>query len=397
MRAIPARFSASVGGRDDGQRVVVRRFDSHVVRNALLGLWLGWVSFAPPLAAQEWEVHEETEVAEPGGAGTFWGRVTGAAIVGQRIFALDAAEGRLYAFDMHGGRVWTAARRGQGPGEISQYVGAVLSMDSLLAVPDPGNRRISYFALDGKAQNSEPLETPAGSLVAWGVVNGRLVYLLSPLPHAAIARLEDSATDSRIVVRDAVTGIGTVVLSRDVEQAMTITADGRLVVNTQPERLLMAADGHALYVASTRRFHIDVLDERGTTLHVIQRDVPARRIPRAVVDQRRRQAEAMRSGMPPELIERYRFTVEVPEVEPVLLALLAGDGLVFVRMPSESDAPVTDRRWEIFARDGEPKGHVLLPAWFMPRAVSAGVLVGLRRDADDVETLAILRLVPPPT
>ena len=70
------------------------------------------------------------------------------------IYVLDIRDANIKVFSEHGKFLWSFGRKGAGPGELD--VAAYLSIfkRSEIAVLDAGNRRISFFSLEGEYKRS---------------------------------------------------------------------------------------------------------------------------------------------------------------------------------------------------------------------------------------------------
>lgn len=66
------------------------------------------------------------------------------------IYALDFKASNIKVFDDNGTYVRTIGKQGQGPGEINFPSGILITSAKELLIEDAGNRRLSYFSLEGE-------------------------------------------------------------------------------------------------------------------------------------------------------------------------------------------------------------------------------------------------------
>ena len=96
------------------------------------------------------------------------------------IFAVDIKEMNIKVYDSSGEYVRTIGKKGQGPGELNIPAGILITPDNQLLVLDVLNRRMSFFALDGKFINNisiadktsivNPVMDSAGNMAAMELV-----------------------------------------------------------------------------------------------------------------------------------------------------------------------------------------------------------------------------------
>jgi hypothetical protein len=83
----------------------------------------------------------------------------------ENIYVLDGETANIRIFDTHGKFIKTISRRGQGPGELQNPRRIQITPQDEIMVYDSGNRRLSFFSLDGKFINQ--------------IVGGRVLAILS--------------------------------------------------------------------------------------------------------------------------------------------------------------------------------------------------------------------------
>lgn len=70
------------------------------------------------------------------------------------VFVLDRKESRVSVFDANGRFLRAFGKKGQGPGELNQPVGILISPNNEIVVEDILNQRLAFFGLDGTFQRS---------------------------------------------------------------------------------------------------------------------------------------------------------------------------------------------------------------------------------------------------
>ena len=65
------------------------------------------------------------------------------------IYVIDVKAKKLMKFDKQGKLIWKIGKAGQGPGEFQVLSGIELGKSNTLLLYDLGNRRISYYSLEG--------------------------------------------------------------------------------------------------------------------------------------------------------------------------------------------------------------------------------------------------------
>jgi len=68
----------------------------------------------------------------------------------ENIYVLDSKEIRIKVFDKNGKPLRTFGKKGQGPGEIQMPTRMYLTPKKEILIYDQGNRRLSFYSLDGK-------------------------------------------------------------------------------------------------------------------------------------------------------------------------------------------------------------------------------------------------------
>jgi hypothetical protein len=154
------------------------------------------------------------------------------------------------------------------------------------------------------------------------------------------------------------------------------------------------ARGASVYLSDTRDFWID---ERGSDGALVRRfgrawtDAPiGRKFIREYRDQRAAAAGAGARAVQQEL-RRAVFADRWPAHEPTMLV----DGNDHLWVLHLAGARGEDRTWSVFGPDGVWLGEVTTPARLRVTAVGHDRLIGVWRDAGDVQTVRVYELVKP--
>lgn len=152
-----------------------------------------------------------------------------------------------------------------------------------------------------------------------------------------------------------------------------------------------ASAGPFVYFGNGERYEVLRLDVRSRTLDTLGRDVPATPLSAA----RRASFIDSIAGTLPEsrrALARQRFSeAPVRRTMPFFEAIVTDDrGNVWLARPQERSA--SERAWDVLAADGRFERTVMLPASLSVTALSDGYVVGVVRDADGVESVAVYRL-----
>lgn len=156
-------------------------------------------------------------------------------------------------------------------------------------------------------------------------------------------------------------------------------------------RSLAASAGPFVFFGTGERYEVLRLDVRSRRLDTLSRDVPATPLSPA----RRASYIDSIAGTVHEsrrALVRQRFAeAPVRRTMPFFEALATDDrGNLWLARPQERSA--SERAWDVLAADGRFVRTVMLPASLSVTALSDGYVVGVARDGDGVEFVAIYRL-----
>jgi len=363
-------------------------------------------------APARWTVDARPILEIGGQDGTGPAELTNVVGVGRQssgtIIIADGTTRELRAFDARGHFLKRWARRGRGPGELPELDGVSMEGDTLLAID--GRQAVHLFAPDGAWLRSLILPEVPGHLV--NPVFGSLSAV------DAVLRLRAGSLDMKTPIRHDSAWIARVSLADSgvrvfaalpLEPTFPMGPGGRYryPLGFAPGPLAVARTGRVC-VAFSADYHITCTDSLGRALSIVQRDVTRR----AVTDSARQAFRAVAAGRRPDGTSRFEGSLRAQreqvaaatEFAPVFPAisqlLLARTGDLWVRRYATEDGFSTSlwrsntatSEWSIFDARGRWLADCVLPARFAPADMGNDWVIGVSRDADDVERVSVYRL-----
>jgi len=346
-------------------------------------------------------------------------QVSGAVRLGDgRVVVANGETADLRFYDRDGKYLFTSGRRGQGPGEYQMLMGLWrLPGDSLIAsdlmarrltVVGPDGALVRTFSLGGEAGLALPtngrmsLATPVGVFGDGSIIGMVLDISLEETREA----WRDSVNYIRYgpdgAVQDTIARLPGIEMTR-----IELSVGDQTLPSPMPVPLgrqtVPGVGMERFYDAQNARFEFEVRDRTGRIRRLVR--MPAESRPITAADReahRQAQLEQLANqpglGMvPAPLLEQFRqriTSVEYPETFPFIEELREdGDGNLWVR---EVGAPGDERaRYAVFDGDGAFLGRLTLPARFRPTHIAADEILGIWRDADDVQHVRGYPLIKP--
>lgn len=315
-----------------------------------------------------------------------------------RILVANDGSNELRYFAADGRFLGAAGGRGEGPGEFGSIARLWPARGDSVVAYDPLLQRLTTFAGDGELAASASLRPlPQGGAQPPEVV-GRfpdgsfLARTVSPPPlQAAAGPRRESVAYVRLRAGDSVaTGLG-----RFPGDESFVVREGS-GVSVYPaifgRRTYVAVGGDRFYVGHSDAYRIDVFAAGGRLMRSIRLRQPSEPVTRAHVDRYRRDYLA---GVGPEdrpRLERLLSLLPIPSTFPAHGRMLvdAEDNLWVATYPR----PGEDRHaWNVFDPQGRWLGPVVTPGRFRVTAIGNGMVMGVRRDEQDVEQVLAYRLV----
>lgn len=324
------------------------------------------------------------------------------------IVASDAPEQELRVFDAAGRHLHTMGRKGQGPGEFRQIRGVYVYGDTVYATDN--RRGTAVFTLDGKLLR----QTPYPSLDEYHAVDPWGVLADGSTIEGAAGR----------TTKEMMQQIGRRIEMRGL---FRISPDGRTasLLATIPAFEYFRAEGdppggdYAIFAptAAVTVFADRVCYGRGNTYElrcitpdgalqqIIRRDVAQMPVPESTREAYRTAIRGLKptrghEPIPQQQLDMIASRTHFAESYPLFGTIVGGkDGALWVSeyrhegdMPGPRPLPADSSRWNVFAADGTWIGAIALPPRFLLKEAGADYVLGVSRDADGVQGVAMYRL-----
>lgn len=364
-------------------------------------------------AGRGWTLSSQPMLDIGGGDDTLYHLVTvmGAARLTSGEVAVAAmSSGNVRVFDARGRHVRTIGRSGRGPAEFLQVMGLHRASGDTLVVVDsrdeyeyftPQGQHVRRLQLPGRIAGeffSQYLLMSDGSLVGFSWPQGRRPEPGRWIDSASVLRVQPGS-DPVVVRRHPVVEY-TKRSPNPYTQAVAFGSYGR-----------MASSGDGYFFGFPQRYEVSLHRPDGSVTQVIRAPFAATALPRDLVDRYKdSQLNLPAEGggpVPPRLQEQRRQMVEAVTFAERLPAfsVLKVDAQrnLWVRdyYPEQemvsgfASVLSTPTSWRVFNTDGTWLGTVTMPARFNPMDIGADYVLGLWRDADDVEHVRLYRLTKP--
>lgn len=339
------------------------------------------------IAQAPWRLVEEVRIGNGESEAYTFTDIRGLAVgTNGRIFVLDYKTQEIRAFDSTGKFIKVIARRGHGPGEISNANGLGQAPDGTIWVNDPGNSRFTLFRPDGSFLRQHVVPIRGYGFIWDGMVDaeGRINDpLIGPDPKGRhIRRLRRYAADGTPgdTVDVPCTPPGTASApwigrsKNGGSGSMTIPFTPRTQVALDPRGYAWCSTGEAYRVVRVRL-------GKGDTVAVIHRDVAP--VP---VTASERATEIARADS---FFKRYETSnvdySQIPKVKPVIQALDVDDaGRLWARRTTASRSSTT---FDLFDTNGSPIATVTGPfriSAFWHPVIRGDAMYTVVVDEDDV-------------
>jgi hypothetical protein len=317
----------------------------------------------------------------------------------------------IRVYDARGRYVRAVGRRGQGPGEFRQVMGLTRRPGDTLAVND-SREEIEFYSADGKFGRGLRHLSHSRGLVLSGFhlfADGSFARTSWPQAHNAPGSRWTDSLDVIAVTKSDTSGR---MISR--HPAMEFTKTPALPF-AQPVTFapggFIVADNDGYWVGYANRYEIRRHRLDGT-LHLITR-APWTPTPVRDRDKERYKEFTINLGaegggrVDPRLLEQRKKMMDDVSFAPNLPAyaqmLVDSDRNLWVSdaaldwylAQGFSRVPAGPVAWRVFDRDGRWLGSVTMPPRFRPMDIGSEYVLGLWRDADDVEHVRLYRLTKP--
>lgn len=319
------------------------------------------------------------------------------------IYVLDYQAAEIRTFDATGAYLQTIAKRGEGPGELTDANGMILVGDSVLWVQDHGKMQMLALGTDGTELRRYPMHVMNYGYMWNGTVDdaGRFwkpahhsTEPQRPFPPELGFQEETFRAymvrfDPTTEVRDSVP-MGTQTyrshVSRNSRGGYTHSE-----VPFEPRTITVIDPGGGLWATSGSGYRIARLDEEGDTVLVLESDVPLQ----AVTNQDRADYVAEAVAWDETAARTAEEVVAaMPMTRPAISGLSMDDaGNLWVRRGGTEDR---FPRYDLFSRSGDYQGSVALdftPSRYLPLKLRNGKLYALMLGDMDVP-LVVRATVP---
>lgn len=331
--------------------------------------------------------------------------VTGARLLGdgRYVVTLDD-EKRIQWFDENGREGGRAGRDGEGPGEFRSLTLAGMLGDSLLiwdgrldraTVIAPGGAVGRIFRLAGRTATTG---SGYGFALAGVFDDGSL--LLAGRSGVTTGDRSGARRDTIPLVHANGEGVLDEVIAAPPGHEQVAVATDRFVTSLERPfgaRTVVAVDGGTVLVSVGDLDEVRRYDTTGRLLAIYRLDRARRIIPTTEIERAGRRLGEQIAQLPAELatgITRAMVDAGLPSVYPTFDRILVDTtGAIWLREDVGAErGDAEDRRWVVLDREGHWLGYVTTPRRFAVYQVTRDRVIGIQRDAYDVELFRVHRL-----
>lgn len=381
----------------------------HILVGALLSLAVVTASAAragaqattPGTAGAQWKLSPEPvlTIVEDGTPPTEFLRIGGVVRTSSgNIVVANTSSNELRIFGPTGKFIRTYGRQGSGPGETErmQWIGRA---GDTLHVFDFKNRRISMFHANSgylKSRAVPPTLREQSPSPRARYSNGD--YLIEPLGSTALTHRDGIYTDSLQAgvlnsARDTITFFGTFPYLSYLSFNPT-NAERAQSVGIYQFGGVAAWEvwGNLTWIAHSGSNEFVLYDKTGKKVNTIKLPWAAREFDKAAFEKfaKRELASvpaAQRNGFPGALYS----TKYLPRYEPTFKQFkVAADGLLWIERYHVD--PATPGECVVMSRTGTIVARVTLPGNFTPKEIGNEYVLGIQKDGDGVESVAMYRI-----
>jgi hypothetical protein len=308
----------------------------------------------------------------------------------------DGGSQELRFFSPEGLHLRTVGRRGEGPGEFLDLSKVGVSPAGEVWAYDFSLRRLTWFDGKGEMTRLVSLAMEPPTLNAVGPLSDGTFLLMQLWGSRQVsqAATEGFRRDPLAWVTFDETGALVDTLGTFPGRELFIFEEnGRGVMSTPPfaRNSIGTARGDRVVVGDQKAFEFQELSASGELLRIIR--IPGR------VEEVTPQAlagyiESRLVGAPPEQHPSIRQSLEAmptPETKPAYGGMLL-DVLGNLWVSEWTHSPDLPRWWTVFAREGQWLGQVEAPERFYPWLIGEDWVLGVERDALDVEYVVLYPL-----
>jgi hypothetical protein len=258
-------------------------------------------------------------------------------------YVLDMKDNKVKVFDARGKFLRAFGKKGQGPGELNQPVGLIITPENEVLVEDILNQRLAVFTLDGKFLRHI---STAKALGLSGIeMDGRGLIVARSMGLGDAGKM---FMDVKTYDKDLNPKIKLAVVELPVSLQSKFNPFSAMT-------LLYALDGQGhLYLGSQRGYEIKVLSLEGKLIKTIGRDYDPVPITKEDKDE-------MLKLIPNVSGVNLKDMIQFPEVFPPYVSfVLADEGRLFVRT-YEKGRVKKEFYWDVFDAEGRFVAKVPIP------------------------------------
>jgi len=249
-------------------------------------------------------------------------------------YVLDMKDNRVKVFDARGKFLRAFGKKGQGPGELNQPVGLLITPENEVLVEDALNRRLALFSLEGKFLRNISTATALGFSGIKMNARGMIVARSMGLGDAGKAFMDVKTYDKELKPKVKLAAV-----------EFPISLQTKINPFSGID-LLYALDGQGrLYLGSHRGYEIKVFSFEGKLLKTIGRDFDPIAITKEDIDE-------MLKLIPNTSGINVKEMIQSPDVFPAYgYFVLADEGRLLVRT-YEKGRVKKEYYWDVFDAEG---------------------------------------------
>ncbi len=306
-----------------------------------------------------------------------------------RIVVVNANRpAEIRVFDKSGAFQHSIGHSGAGPGEYRAIWDVWLAPPDSLIVFDPSNSRITTFDADGKPLNMVTFEQKGSrgvAWIAWARFADGTFYMRR---NQFIENAQGEGRSLTLALRGQADGTVLDTLGHFPESDFVTLANGAIGAPRFAKLAVIMAHGLAFLRGMGDSYAVDEYDVHGRELRSMRRRFEPRPVTDALVN-RLQEAELAAATTP----ER-KAAIQKDYTERPRLKTLPAFGNAWI-IDSDNDLGAQDYRtavdttntWTVFDAGGQWLGVVSFPATFQPHEIGADYVLGVFRNALDVETV----------
>jgi len=304
------------------------------------------------------DLKEELSIGEAGGNSAYmFSQIRDIAIdEAGRFYVLDMKERHIKVFDEKGRYLRTIGKKGQGPGELGIPAFMSITNQNEVVVEDPGNRRLTYYALNGDFLSSI-------STAKMTIVQTKIDSLGNIL--GIVLNIEKDASEIRKFDPDfnrSLCSFGTEPLPRDYQAYNPFKSHMRWAVKPDD----------SVICGFPAKYELQVFNPEGQLTRKITKQYDPARITREEI-------EEVEKRVPP------GRKLEIPKHhDPFVRFSLADEGRIFVQTREKTDDRKQDY-YDIFDREGRYIAKV--PLAMRPRIWKKDKLYTIEEDEEGFQVV----------